>query len=183
MVHEMIHLAFPWMAMQHNWMTEGLAVYVESIARVQIGHLPPEQIWLDFMRMMPKGLPQGSDGGFETNTSWGRTYWGGAMFCLLADVRIRRATGNEVGLQHALKAINNSRDFRREWDFRETLAIGDAAAGSSVLISMYEEMKDRAVSPDLQLLWKNLGISENSGSVVLDDTAPFARFRKAITAA
>ena len=43
MVHEMIHLAFPWMNLRHNWMAEGLAVYVESIARAQAGHIPETQ--------------------------------------------------------------------------------------------------------------------------------------------
>ena len=57
MVHEMVHLAFPWMDRNHRWMAEGLAVYVESIARLQAGHLRPEQVWGDFVAMMPRGLP------------------------------------------------------------------------------------------------------------------------------
>lgn len=105
------------------------------------------------------------------------------MFCLLADVRIRQTTDNEVGLQHALRAVNNSRDFRRKWDFLQTLAVGDSASGGSILLSMYEEMKDKAISPDLQLLWKNLGIVESSGSIAFDDRAPPARIRNAITTA
>ena len=58
LVHEMIHLAFPWMDGKHNWMAEGLAVYVESIARLQAGHLQPQQVWGDFAKMMPRGLPE-----------------------------------------------------------------------------------------------------------------------------
>ena len=180
MVHEMIHLAFPWMNMQHNWMAEGLAVYVESIARVQAGHLPPEQIWGDFTRMMPKGLPKQGEGGFETTINHGRTYWGGAMFCLLADIRIRQETDGHFGLQHALRAINGSRDFRQEWDFLETLKIGDAATGRTVLVSQYGEMREKAVVPDLTGLWRDLGITTKDGAVTFDAAAPLASIRKAI---
>ncbi len=180
MVHEMIHLAFPWMNMQHNWMAEGLAVYVESIARIQAGHLPPAQIWGDFTRMMPKGLPKKGDGGFDVTTNHGRTYWGGAMFCLLCDVRIRQETDGHFGLQHALRAINGSRDFRREWDFLDTLKIGDAATGRAVLVSQYDAMKETPVTPDLAGLWRDLGITVMDGAVAFDTAAPLASIRKAI---
>jgi hypothetical protein len=182
MVHEMIHLAFPWMNRQHNWMAEGIAVYVEAVARVRAGHLTADRIWRDFVRAMPKGLPKAGDGGLDQTASWGMTYWGGCLFCLLADVRIRRETDNRVGLQHALRAINGSRDFRQEWDFRETLELGDAATGRHVLMSMYDEMKNKPVSPDLDGLWRQLGIALNGGELAFDDKAPLAAIRKAITA-
>ena len=44
------------------------------------------------MRDMPKGLPQAGDQGLDNTATWGRKYWGGAMFCLLADIEIRKAT-------------------------------------------------------------------------------------------
>lgn len=180
MVHEMVHLAFPWMNMKHNWMAEGLAVYVESIARVQAGHIPPRQVWADFMKMMPRGLPQDGDGGFEVTVNWGRTYWGGAMFCLMADIEIRRQTGNNLGLQHALRAINAARDFRQEWDFRETLAIGDKATGTTVLVSQFDTMKEEPVKPDLAGLWKDLGLAVSNGVLEFDAGAPLAGVRAAI---
>jgi prepilin-type processing-associated H-X9-DG protein len=72
-VHEMIHLALPDVTQDHVWLAEGLAVYVESIARVQAGHLRPEKIWHEFVRDMPQGMPQAGDGGLEGTRSWGRT--------------------------------------------------------------------------------------------------------------
>ena len=38
MVHEMIHLALPEIGRSHIWLAEGLAVYVEGIARAQAGN-------------------------------------------------------------------------------------------------------------------------------------------------
>ena len=46
-----------------------------------------------------------NDRGLDRTRTWGRTYWGGALFCLMADVEIRKQTGNRVGLQDALRTI------------------------------------------------------------------------------
>ncbi|MBC8036352.1 MAG: hypothetical protein H7X89_03955 [Rhizobiales bacterium] len=180
MVHEMIHLAFPYMDGKHNWMAEGIAVYVESIARVQAGHVPEAQIWRDFAKAMPKALPK-DNGGLDVTTSWGMTYWGGALFCLLANIAIRQQTDNPGGLQQALRAINAVRDFRRDWNFRETLAIGDAATGHQVLGMQYEAMRDTPLSIDLPALWTKLGVAARGDTVIFDETAPLAAIRKAIT--
>lgn len=180
LVHEMIHLAFPWMDGRHNWMAEGIAVYVESIARVQAGHLKAEQIWGDFAKMMPRGLPKDGEGGYEVTLNWGRTYWGGAIFCLLADVAIRQQTDNRFGLQHALRAINAGRDFRREWDFAETLAIGDKATGTDVLMRQFETMRKDPAMTDLPALWQGLGIKLAENGISFDDTAPLSATRRAI---
>ena len=37
MTHEMVHLAFPNVASKHHWIEEGLASYVEPIARARVG--------------------------------------------------------------------------------------------------------------------------------------------------
>ncbi len=180
MVHEMIHLAFPYMGGKHNWMAEGIAVYVESIARVQAGHVPEAQIWRDFAKALPKAVPR-ENRGFELSTSWGMTYWGGALFCLLADIAIHQQTDNRAGLQEALRAINAKRDFRREWDFRETLKIGDDATGVTVLTSQYEAMRDTPVDVDFPALWTKLGVIFDGNAVTFDNGASLASTRKTIT--
>lgn len=182
MVHEMIHLAFPWMNLRHNWMAEGLAVYVEGIARVRAGHIPEEQIWADFAKAMPKGLPKEGDKGLDVTVTWGRTYWGGALFCLLADIAIMRQTGNRFGLQTALRAINAERDFRTEHPLLETLTIGDAATGRKVLVAQYDAMRETPVTTDLPGLWRNLGVNAEEGAFRLDANAPWADVRRAIVA-
>ncbi len=183
MVHEMIHLAFPWMNLRHNWMAEGLAVYVESIARARAGHIGKEQVWADFVKSMPKGLPKPGEGGFDVTVNWGRTYWGGALFCLLADIAIRRETRNRASLQTALTAINAVRDFRTEHPLRETLEIGDKATGSNVLVTQYDAMREAAVTTDLPGLWRDLGISMQDGAILLAGNAPWSGIREAITEA
>lgn len=54
LTHEMVHLAFPDVAERHHWIEEGLATYVESVARAHAGDLTPETAWGDLV----DGLPQ-----------------------------------------------------------------------------------------------------------------------------
>ena len=65
MTHELVHTAFPDVAEEHHWIEEGIATYVEPIARAQIGDLTPERIWTDMVHGMPKGEPQLFDKGLD----------------------------------------------------------------------------------------------------------------------
>lgn len=182
LVHEMVHLAFPPVADRHNWIQEGLASYIEAIARAQAGQLTPEQVWADLVSGLPKGLPQTGDGGLDHTPTWGRTYWGGALYCLLADLEIRRRTDNRFGLQHAMRAILASRNMETESTLERLLALGDRAVGVPVLSELYNSMKDRPSPVDLDALWQRLGVRPAGRGVVLDEDAPEARLRRAITA-
>jgi hypothetical protein len=72
---------------------------------------------------MRQGLPEVGDRGLDLTHTWGRTYWGGALFCLAADVEIRRRTGNTMGLQDALRAINKAGGtIESEWRLSEPCA-------------------------------------------------------------
>lgn len=183
MVHEMVHLAFPRLKMRHNWLAEGLAVYVESIARIHSGDLTEEFVWREFVERMPRGLPKAGDQGLDNTHSWGRTYWGGAIFCLLADVEIRKQTANAKGLQHALRAVNAAVDFNMMWPIEKALETGDAAIGGRVLMDFYARLKDKPESPDLDALWKELGVVSEAGAFRFDSAAPMAATRKAICSA
>jgi hypothetical protein len=179
--HELVHMAFPTLPDEQHWMEEGLATYIEPIARVQTGELKAEKIWSDMVRDMPKGEPQDGDRGLDRTHTWGRTYWGGALFCLVADVEIRSETKNRKGLQDALRAIvSQGGTIDHEWDLPRALAIGDTATGTHVLTSMYATWKDSPSPVDLEKLWAELGIRESSGQVEFV-AAPLSEVRAAIT--
>ena len=183
MTHELIHGAFPSQDDDHHWIEEGLAVYVEPVARVQAGYLKPEQIWADMVRDMPKGNPGPGDQGLDRTPTWGRTYWGGAQFCLLADVTIREQTHNRVGLRDALRAIVAAGGtIDQEWPIEKAFAIGDRATGTHVLEDQYRRMANAPDPVDLDGLWRKLGvIRTGEDQVRFDDSAPEAAIRKAIT--
>jgi len=182
MTHELVHTAFPEMADEHHWIEEGIATYVEPVARAQRGLLSPETIWGDMMRDMGKGDPGLLDRGLDRTHTWGRTYWGGAQFCLLADVTIRRRTGNRKGLEDALRAIVAAGGtIDKQWPLERALEAGDRGTGTTVLEDLYKQMGETPMRIDLRLLWTNLGVTTGDGGVRLVDQAPEAAIRQAIT--
>jgi len=106
------------------------------------------------------------------------------MFCLLADVDIRRRTHNARGLQDALRAIlRASGGLKTEWPIERVLRTGDAAVGTSSLEELYARMKDAPYAPDLLAVWRELGVEPDGDGVRLTDAAPLAEARHAIMAA
>ena len=184
MTHEMVHLAFPSVAERHHWIEEGTATYVEPIARVQAGTLQPSKMWSDLVRDLPQGLPGPGDQGLDVTHTWGRTYWGGALFCLLADVQIHRRTRNQKGLEDALRGILAAGgNITQDWSLQRVLRVGDEATGTRVLEDLYEEMKNKPVKVNLESLWRDLGIARSqNGDITFADDAPLASIRKSITA-
>jgi hypothetical protein len=184
MVHEMVHTALPDMPERYNWLSEGLAVYVEPIARVQAGDMAAKEVWQAMMHDMPKGLPQAGDEGLDNTDTWGRKYWGGAMFCLLADIEIRKQTSNKFGLQDAMRGvIAAGGNHEVDWSIDRILTTADKAVGVNAMTRLHDQMGTKPVSPDLDSLWRDLGLRMQGESLVFDDTAPLAAIRKAITAA
>ena len=182
MVHEMVHLALPDMMPRYGWLSEGLAVYVEPVARVQAGDLTAKEIWQAMMRDMPKGLPQTGDEGLDNTDTWGRKYWGGAMFCLIADIEIRKRTSNRLGLQDAMRGvIAAGGNHELDWPIERVLSTADKAIGVNVLTRLHNEMGAKPVAPDLAGLWRDLGLRPQSGSLDFDDAAPLAAIRASIT--
>jgi hypothetical protein len=183
LVHEMVHLALPEVGRTHDWLAEGLATYVEGIARAQYGNRAIADVWAEDRNSMPKGLPRAGEGGMDQSPSWGRTYWGGALFCLQADIAIREQTANRVGLQTALRAIlKETGGYGFESDIGEVLRIGDAATGTHVMYGLYQQIRATPQTPNLELLWTLLGVPNDPLTQPFDDRAPLAAIRIAITA-
>ena len=182
LVHEMTHLALPIVPRRSEWLLEGNATYIEPIARAQAMQLDPAMVWRWSMEGMPKGQPLPGELGLDNTPTWGRTYWGGAIFWLLADVNIREQTHGRLGAQDALRAINRrSGGNGTEWTVDQVMAEGDKATGTEVLAMLYAKMKAAPVTIDLHDLFEKLGVSERDGSVVFDDRAPLASIRRRIT--
>ena len=181
LTHEMIHLAFPSMADEHHWIEEGISVYVEPIARIRAGHLMAMQMWSDLVRDMPKGLPKDGESGMDHTHTWGRTYWGGALFCFMADVQIRKQTNNVKGLEDALRGILEAGGtINEDWDLEKAFKTGDQTTGVLVLQKLYMDWKDKPVMVDLPEMWKQLGVEVDGTTVRLHDDAPMAAIRRAI---
>jgi hypothetical protein len=182
LTHEMVHLAFPSMAEKHHWIEEGIATYVEPIARIRAGHLDAHEMWFELVRDLHQGLPQPGDQGLDNTHTWANTYWGGALFCFLADLEIHKQTNNRKGLDDALRGILDAGgDIRREWTIEKALQIGDHATGVPVLIPLYDKMKEQPYQVDLPEIWRELGVERTGDTVRFVDSAPLAKTRDSIT--
>jgi hypothetical protein len=182
MTHEMVHLGFPSLTEQNDWMEEGLATYLEPIARARVGAISAEEAWGRLVVFLPKGLPKDGDRGLDLTPTWGRRYWGGAGFWLLADVEVRRRTHGRRGLDDALRAIVAAGGTIGEaWEVDRVIATGDQATGVPVLRDLYRRMATSPDPIDLDELWRSLGVRCDGAHVALDDKAPLAAVRRAIT--
>jgi len=182
LVHELVHLGFPSLPRRNHWAEEGLATYVEPIARARAGELSAEKVWGDLVRGLPQGLPGRGDEGLDRTHTWGRTYWGGALIWLLADVEIRERTGNRLGLEDALRAVlAQGGSIAERWPLQRALEVGDRAVGTRVLEELYAKMGSAPMKVDLDALFLRLGVALLWGVVELDDRAPLAPIRRAIT--
>ncbi|MGB6973760.1 MAG: hypothetical protein WBD67_03660 [Terracidiphilus sp.] len=180
--HEMVHMAFPTMPEDQHWIEEGQATYIEPIARVRTGELTAQEVWGEMVRGMPQGEPRAGDEGLDRTHTWARTYWGGALFCLVADVEIRKATDNKKGLEDALRAVVDAGGtIDQEWPLEKALKIGDKATGTHVLMRLYRAWSRKPVEVDLPKLWAELGVRmDKDGKVAFDAKAPQAAMREKI---
>jgi hypothetical protein len=182
MVHEMLHAAFPDLDRRHRWMQEGLSTYLEPIVRARAGDQSEAEVWRRFMRSMHYGRPEAGDRGLDITHTWGRTYWGGALFWLVADVELRKATNNDESLRDAVRGIlAEGGNGRVTWSTRRVVEVGDAATGTTVLRDLYARMAEAPGDVDLDALYAELGVTKVDGEIVFDDEAPLAHVRRAMT--
>lgn len=183
MTHEMLHVAFPNMGFRQRWMEEGLSTYVEPLLRARRGRYEPRQVWAEFVRAMPQGLPKEGDQGLDRTFTWGRRYWGGAMFWLHVDLEIRRRTEGLKSLDDVLRAVlNTGGNVAVRWDVSRLALVAETATGTTALREIYDEWSNKAVAPDLGALWTSLGVrTDKPDRVTFDDDAPLADLRRDLT--
>ncbi|HJU84255.1 MAG TPA: hypothetical protein VJ600_08590 [Holophagaceae bacterium] len=174
--HELVHLALADLPEGHRWLEEGLPTYLEPLFRLRSGELDAKAFWAGLRKNLPQGQPRAGDRGLDRTPTWGRTYWGGAMFCFLADLRIRERSGGRKTLLDALRGILDAGlNAERRSDLREVLRAGDRALGFEALMPLYDALAEQSGPVDLEALWGRLGVT-GSG---FDDAAPESALRKA----
>jgi len=181
--HELLHANFPDIGREHGWLSEGLATYLEPIARARVGLVSEAKVWRDMVDGMPQGLPQAGDQGLENTRTWGRTYWGGAIFCLMADVELREKTGNQHSLDDVLLAIGKTGASDQDyWPIERVLEMAERATGTQILRELFARLAEKPGTVDLPQLFARLGVRVQGHSVAFDERAPLANLRKSITA-
>lgn len=180
LTHEMVHLAFPLVDRRDRWLVEGMATYVEPFARMQVGLMSAKEVWGDLLKYCPKGAAHNGAELLAGSRRIQRIYWGGATFCLLADIEIRKKTNNKYGFQDAARAILKAgADIKSSYSPRKALAFGDKALGLNTLVPLYDSLSTSVDTTDLNALFASLGVRANTDGkdVSFDDHAPQAVYR------
>ena len=117
LVHELFHLGFPTFRGEGRWLGEGLATYYEPILRARAGWTTEPEVYRQFARNMPRGMPaRGSSAGLAQRDDLDSIYWGGALFCFAADVRIREETRGKHSLDDVMRAaLARGGDATKVW--------------------------------------------------------------------
>ena len=179
LVHELVHLACPMLPDAHHWFEEGLSTYVEPWIRVPLGELSANKAWGDLVQGLPQGQPGPGDRGLDRTPTWGRTYWGGALFCLLADLELRRETPSR-GVREAFQGVvSKGWGMHQKRSMAELMDALDQQVQREVFTSIWRAHSDRPVRVDLAPIWAELGVVSTAMGTRLVD-APGARIRTAI---
>jgi predicted metalloprotease with PDZ domain len=182
-VHELFHLGTPSFVGEGHWLEEGLATYYEPILRERAGWISERDLWRHFAREMPRGLRKPEQAAsLEEREDIDSTYWGGALFALLADVRIRQATGGARSLDDAMRAaLAQEGDATHSVRVADFLSVGDQATGGRVLADLYAHFALAGEAVDLGALWKSLGVGLSEGETTLRSDAALVPVRRGIT--
>ncbi|HZQ00562.1 MAG TPA: hypothetical protein VFB13_13545 [Reyranella sp.] len=179
LVHELVHTGMPYLMRRATWFMEGAATYVEPIIRARAGWKSEPEVWREWLDNMPRGVDAFSRG--LANASGREVYWAGALFMLMADIAIHRESNGAKGLRDCLAgALWSGFDGPRRVLLKDYAAACDRATGTHVVSELIERYEGPGHPVDLAALWKELGVGDVEGRIVLDDTAPLARWRKMI---
>ena len=183
LTHEMFHLGFPEVDEDYHYMEEGLSDYLEPLAQARVGNLSESKVWFGFVDGMPAGQPQAGDQGLDHTHTWGRVYWGGAIFWMVADLRIREQTKNKKSLDDAIRTILNAGgDGAHHWPLERVIQTADRATGTNVLRDLHAELGEKPTRVDLDEIWRRLGITLRGNTVIFNDRAALAAIRRSMTA-
>lgn len=181
-IHELFHIGVPSFDGEGKWFDEGLATYFEPILRARAGMLSELELWREFARGMPRGLSTLAHYGLEQAPGYAGVYWGGAVYCLLADVELRKASQLRSGLEDGVRAVFSAGGRSSDvWSLDETFEIAEHALDTDVLSSLRKRHADRPAPVDLDALFAELGVVVRDGNVLeLRNDAPLSTVRAAL---
>jgi hypothetical protein len=179
LVHELIHSGMPFVRNRSTWFMEGSATYIEPIIRARAGWKTEAEVWMEWVRDMPRGEQVFARG--LAQAAGRENYWGGAIFMLLADLAIRRDSNGARGLEDCVAgALWGGLGGADRVGIDAYAQACDQATGTKAMSTLLDRHLYNAQPIELAKLWKELGVALVAGRIVLDDSAPQARWRKMI---
>jgi hypothetical protein len=184
-VHELSHLAVPYVQRDDMWLSEGLATYYQEVLRARAGLQTPLEAW----RAIDDGFRRGrQDGTGRTlaeesrrvyeSFSFERIYWAGTAIVFLCDVAMRRAGAS---LDDAIRGVRERYGHPvRAWTGAELGQALDGAVGLAAFARAIPEHLRSTEFPDVEDAYRFLGLVRNDDGLLEIHDAPGAPVRDAI---
>ncbi len=189
-VHELIHLAMPAVAPEDAWFSEGWATYLTEVLKARAGLQSGQAAWKELAggfasgRKARGGLPLREESArMHRRGTYHRVYWAGAALAFLADEELRRTSGGRFCLDDALQELRRLDTGKGgAVPAEEQMARLDAWAGRPLFVPLVSAALASADFPAVDEALARLGVSlRPDGSVLLDEAAPGAADRRAMT--
>jgi hypothetical protein len=117
--------------------------------------------------------------GLENGSDYSDMYWGGALFCLMADIEVRKRTGGRLGLEDGLRRVLAQGGISSEvWTLARAFEVADGAFPEPVLAPLAARHAHAPAEVDLNAILSELGVSVSGDKLTLDDTVPAVTLRK-----
>jgi hypothetical protein len=189
-VHELVHLAMPPVAEEDAWFSEGWATYLTEVLKARAGLQTEREAWSELAGGFSSGAR--ARGGLSLREesakmhrrhSYHRVYWAGAALAFLADEELRRTTDGRLCLDDAMKELRRlERQDRGVVPATDQMARLDAWLGRPLFVPLVQRALASNGFPPVDEALARLGVLPGpAGEVVLDDAAPGAVVRRAMT--
>lgn len=192
-VHELTHLAMPYVRKRDAWLSEGLATYYQEVLRARAGLYEqaaddPDAQSRAAVEKMSRGFSRGLRGAGRLSLAeasdgmrggFGRVYWGGAIVAFLLDLELWTASDGARGLDDVMQAwMRCCGEQRKIWSAQELF---DAVAPEVAkwtgqppgqLAARAQALIDARPTPDPTVRWDELGFElDERGRARLDPAA------------
>jgi hypothetical protein len=189
--HEFSHLMLPLLSQRYRWISEGFATYYQNVLMARAERYTPEFAWQRLSEGFERGRESRPDLSPNDAAAAGirharmKVYWSGAAIALMADIKLRKRSNGKESLDQVLGQLQSCcLPSRRRWSGPELFEKLDTFVATPVFMPLYRQYADVDGFPDFAALLSDLGVSMDSdGTVALDNSAPLADVREAISAA
>jgi hypothetical protein len=193
LTHELAHALMPPVKSNEAWLNEGLATWHQELLARRAGMIGDDvSFWRELVRGLTTGKERAASDGLTTGEASARmheagayqhAYWSGVGVMLMAEVEARKRGASLDDVVRTLRAEFPTDDVPRS--AHELLAVprdGASRIAADVLTETFRAQRDKRF-PDVDAVLQNLGVLvDGDGNVTgLDDTAPDAAIRRAIT--
>ncbi|MFM8979442.1 MAG: hypothetical protein ACKOSS_03135 [Planctomycetia bacterium] len=166
LVHELLHLAMPWIVGEDAWLGEGFVTYWQEVLRGRAGAFGAAGPWQALEEGFQRGLSQPSmrtlaedSRDMHARHLYYRVYWSGAALSLRMDVALQQETRGRTSLDDVLR-LWSSAPFRarRGWRALDLLAETERVLGVRSLRATVAPALASERFPDPEDTYPSLGL-------------------------